>query len=94
MFDINVQNGSLYKKIPTRNIDVQAAIEKRITNAGAPGEEDKLVIIAEERSKASAPQWVPVVLSRKLTIARGQGKVYGAMVSLADFGISIDIPFA
>jgi hypothetical protein len=94
MFDINVQNGTLYKKIPSRNIDVQAAIEKRITNAGAPGEEDKLVIIAEERSKASAPQWVPVVLSRKLTIARGQGKVYGAMVNLNDFGISIDTPFA
>ena len=94
MFDINVQNGTLYKKIPSRGIDVQAAIEKRITNAGAPGEEDKLVIVAEERSKASSPQWIQVVLSRKLTIARGQGKVYGVMVNLADFGISIDTPYA
>jgi hypothetical protein len=94
MFDINVQNGTLYKKISSRGIDVQAAIDKRITNAGAPGEEDKLIIIAEERSKASAPQWIQVVLSRKLTIARGLGKVYGANVNLDDFGISIDNPIA
>lgn len=93
MFDISVQNGSLYKTIPSRNIDVKKSINTRIINAGNPGEEDKMIIIAEERSKASAPQWQKVVLDRKLTIARGRGLVYGSKVNLDDFGISLQRPF-
>jgi hypothetical protein len=94
MFDINVQNGSLYKKIISRNIDVKKAINDRINNAGNPSEEDKLIIIAEERSKASNNRWIPVVMSRKLCIAKGKGKVYGKMVNLDDFDISLNREFS
>ena len=90
MFDINVQNGNLDRVIPQRNIDVRRSIGQRITNAGNPTEEEKLVIIAEERAQASLPKWRTLVLDRKLTIARGKGKVYGAEVDLEDFDISIE----
>ena len=93
MFDINVQNGSLYKKNKARNIDVKKSINERIKNAGNPTEEDKLIIIAEERSKASNKRWIPIVMSRKLCIAKGKGKVYGRLVELDDFDISIERQF-
>lgn len=94
MFDINVQNGNLYKKIRSRNIDVRKSIEQRIINAGSPSEEQKMIIIAEERAKVSLPRWQKVVLDRKLTIAKGKGKVYGTMLNLDDFDLSIDRDFA
>lgn len=93
MFDINVQNGILYKRVPSRDIDVRESIQQRIVNAGYAGEAEKLVIVAEERSKAALPRWQRVVLQRKMAIARGKGKVYGAMVDLADFNISIERSF-
>ena len=93
MFDINVQNGSLFKVSQKRNINVRRSINERFANAGQPSEERKLVIIAEERAKASHPKWVHDVLSRKLAIANGRGKVHGATVNLDDFGISLDRRF-
>ena len=84
MFDIRVQNGLLYKG------RVREKVRQRIENAGNPDEASKLVIIAEERANLSIATWRPVVLARKLTIARGRGKVYGAMVDLDDFGITMN----
>ena len=93
MFDINVQNGTLFKVSQKRNINVRRSINERIANAGTPSEERKLVIIAEERARASNPRWVHDVLARKLAIARGHGKVHGATVNLDDFDIRIDRHF-
>ncbi len=93
MFDINVQNGSLFKVSQKRGINVRRSINQRIANAGQPSEAHKLVIIAEERAKASNPKWIKDVLSRKLAIANGQGKVHGANVNLDDFDISLNRPF-
>lgn len=94
MFDINVQNGALYRKDAARNIDVRRSLAQRIQNAGSPSEEQKLVIIAEERAKTTLPRWRKVVLDRKLTIARGRGKVYGVEVNLEDYDLRLDRPFA
>ena len=93
MFDINVQNGVLYRKIPKRHIDVEKSIKKRIENAGNPDEMTKLIIVAEERAKVSLPRWQKVVLDRKLTIAKGKGKVYGIKINLDDYDISLDRDF-
>ncbi len=90
MFDINVQNGSLFKKNADRGIDVKASITRRILEAKNPNEVERMVIIAEERAGASSPRWVNVVLDRKLAIANGRGKVYGQIVELDNFGITLN----
>ena len=94
MFDINVQNGSLFKSVPERGIDVRSNIQNRIATAGAPSEEDRLVIIAEERARASSSRWQKDVLNRKLAIARGRGTIHGSTVDLSDFGIRLDHHFS
>ena len=85
MFDISVQNGILFRKIDNRKINVRRSINERFSKLENPTEENKLIIIAEERSKASNPRWIKDVLARKLCIAKGEGNVHGVNINLNSF---------
>ncbi|BDX35480.1 peptidoglycan-binding-domain containing protein [Thermus phage MN1] len=82
-FDTAVQNGA-----PRR--DHLAEYEKRLRDAGNPGEEWKrLKIWAYVVADLANPRWREDVLSRKLTIAVGRGVVHGRYYDLErDFDIS------
>jgi hypothetical protein len=84
MFDIKVQNGSIYSYVREqilRDFDQLPDDE---------GEEERLIIVANTRAEASNPRWVEDVRNRKLTIARGEGVVHGMHYNLEeDYGICL-----
>jgi hypothetical protein len=84
MFDIKVQNGSIYPYVKEQILrDFDHLPE------GA-GEEERLIIVANRRAEASNPRWVEDVRNRKLTIARGEGTVHGMHYNLEeDYGIRL-----
>lgn len=85
MFDIKVQNGSIYPYVREQILREFANLPEDA------GEEERLIIIANRRAEASNPRWVEDVRNRKLTIARGQGIVHGMHYDLAeDYGIRLD----
>jgi len=85
MFDIKVQNGSIYKYVKKQ---IMRDFEDLADDAG---EEERLVIIANRRAEASNPRWVEDVRTRKLTIARGKGTVHGRHYDLSeDYGIRLN----
>jgi hypothetical protein len=84
MFDIKVQNGSIYPYVKEQILrDFDHLPEDA-------GEEERLVIVANRRAEASNPRWVEDVRNRKLTIARGEGVVHGMHYNLKeDYGICL-----
>ncbi|MDR8390598.1 peptidoglycan-binding protein [Aliifodinibius sp. S!AR15-10] len=89
MFDIKVQNGSIYPY-------VKEQIMRDFANLPDDADEEaRLSIVANRRAEASNPRWVEDVRTRKLTIARGRGTVHGMHYDLAeDYGIRLDVDFA
>ena len=92
MFDITTQNGSVDRKDSGKRIrDDYLKI--------APGLSDdeiqieKMTIISNRRAEVSNPTYVEDVRSRKLTIAKGEGKVHSKQYNLKDeFNITLS-PF-
>lgn len=88
MFDIKVQNGSIYSYVKEQ---IMRDFEHLPDGAG---EEDRLCIVANRRAEASNPRWVEDVRTRKLTIAKGRGSVHGMYYDLEqDYGIRLDVDF-
>ena len=84
MFDIKVQNGSIYSYVK------EQILRDFDHLSDDTGEEKRLEIIANRRAEASNPRWVEDVRRRKLTIARGKGTVHGMYYDLKeDYGISL-----
>jgi hypothetical protein len=51
---------------------------------------ERLVIIANRRAEAAKKRWLEDVRTRKLTIARGEGKVHGMHYQLEiQYGIGL-----
>ncbi|SMO71675.1 peptidoglycan-binding domain-containing protein [Fodinibius sediminis] len=88
MFDIKVQNGSIYPYVKQQ---IMRDFEQLPEDAG---EEDRLSIVANRRSEACNPRWIEDVRRRKLAIARGQGTVHGMHYNLSeDYGIRLAAAF-
>ncbi|MCG2589933.1 peptidoglycan-binding domain-containing protein [Rhodohalobacter sulfatireducens] len=84
MFDIKVQNGSIYSYVREQ---ILRDFDQLSDDAG---EEERLIIVANRRAEASNPRWVEDVRNRKLTIARGEGTVHGMHYNLEeDYGIRL-----
>jgi len=81
-FDIAVQNGGLRKD--------HRALYDRWTKIDNPKYEwEKYKILARVVAELANPRWKDDVLSRKMTIALGKGKVHGVNIDLEkDFDIS------
>jgi peptidoglycan hydrolase-like protein with peptidoglycan-binding domain len=77
-FDIHVQNGG-----------IKPAIMQSLTPL-RPGEPEPPLLerIARAVAQSAKPEWRADVLSRKLTIATGSGKVHGKQYALANWGLS------
>lgn len=80
MFDIVTQNGSIGKT--TREQIFQHFAETAFSEDPSVKEVQQLEIIARLRAQASAKRWQSDVLSRKLTIARGEGVIHGEYFDL------------
>jgi peptidoglycan hydrolase-like protein with peptidoglycan-binding domain len=80
-FDIRVQNGS-----------INPAAAAQIASQQTPGmtESQLLPIIATAVGQNANPNYVVDVLSRKMTIATGNGKVHGANYVLVNWGLEVD----
>lgn len=84
MYDIRVQNGSI-------SDTVRAQIMRDFETISADDEAARLVAIANRRSEAANKRWVEDVRTRKLTIARGEGRVHGRYYDLeTQYGIRLD----
>ncbi len=79
-FDVHVQNGGFKADA------VALAAALPITSAEAVRREKLAVSVA----RSARPQYYTDVLSRKKTIARGQGTVHGAAYTLASWGLGED----
>lgn len=80
LFDIHVQNGG-----------ISAAAQKRINDSVAAhpiaSEQDLRILIAHAVADSARVQYRDDVLSRKLTMATGTGKVHGGMYMLSNWGL-------
>lgn len=91
MFDIKVQNGSISPLVKAQIEADFARLDQGLPREEA--EEARLLIVANRRAEASNPRWIEDVRRRKLTIAKGEGRVHGHQYYLAeDFGIRLE-PF-
>ena len=84
-FDIVVQNGGIdggAEDGPERR-----AILRRFDEERPGSERDRRVIIAQEIASHSLPQYADDVMSRKLTIASGNGVVHGRSYNLSHWGL-------
>jgi hypothetical protein len=79
-FDIHVQNGSVR---PT----AREQIRREVAAHPIHKERELRVIVANAVADASRPQFRQDVLSRKLTLATGAGKVHGATYVLRNWGL-------
>jgi hypothetical protein len=75
-FDINVQNGRVDVSGTKARIVADVAKLSRTLDPVAK-EVETLKIVAQRRAEVSNPQWRADVLSRKMAIATGAGKVHG-----------------
>lgn len=88
LFDIMVQNGSLGNAVRSRVLADFTSLP-----SGAATEVRRMVIISERRSAVVRPRFRNDVLTRKLTIANGEGTVHGLRYDLASqFGLTLDPP--
>ncbi len=83
MFDIRVQNGSISEA-------VKSQILRDFSRLSQPDEAQRLIIIANRRAEAAKRAYIEDVRSRKLTIAKGEGKVHGMYYHLEQqYGIGL-----
>jgi hypothetical protein len=82
-FDIHVQNGSIK---PAALAEIRAATANK-----NPGELQRRKIIATAVANAANPRFRDDVLSRKMTLATGSGRVHGENFVTADWGVA-DVP--
>ncbi|WP_305046289.1 peptidoglycan-binding domain-containing protein [Geoalkalibacter sp.] len=88
MFDIKVQNGSISSLVRAQIEADFARLDQGLSQEES--EQARLLIVANRRAEASNPRWIEDVRRRKLTIARGEGRVHGHQYHLADdFGIRL-----
>ncbi len=81
MFDIITQNGSVDRKGAGKKIrDDYLKIPAGLSDENVQVE--KMIIIANRRSEVANPKYVEDVRSRKLTIAKGEGKVHSKQYNL------------
>ena len=93
MFDIRVQNGTLDRNGVGARIRQDYDLLSRSLSADEL-EVERMRIVARRRSGLSSQRWQADVLSRKLTIAEGSGKVHGKEYELAsEFALALR-PFA
>jgi len=78
-FDIHVQNGSIR---PAARQEIAKAVGNK-----NPGEAAMRKIIAVAVANASNPKYREDVLSRKMTLATGAGRVHGENFVTADWGV-------
>jgi hypothetical protein len=81
MFDCAVQNGGVNS---AASAHINAAL---LANPHMP-ESDRLVLIANNIADACNPQWRLDVLSRKMAIATGAGRVHGIDIDLKNYGLT------
>ncbi|MBI9074994.1 MAG: peptidoglycan-binding protein [Desulfatibacillum sp.] len=79
-FDIAVQNGGI-------DFQEKAQIQSAFSHNPPLVERDSLMIIARVVAENSKPQYVQDVMSRKMTLAAGEGKVHGARYRVNTWGI-------
>jgi hypothetical protein len=83
MYDIRVQNGSISDV-------VKAQILRDFGQLAKDDEAGRLVIIANRRAEAAKKAYIEDVRTRKLTIAKGEGKVHGMHYQLeVQYGIAL-----
>jgi hypothetical protein len=80
MLDVAVQNGGMGKKGRLK------AAQAQINGGMSPI--DKRRVIAEVVANTAAAKWQNDVLTRKLCIAEGRGKVHGDSYDLANWGLA------
>jgi antitoxin component of RelBE/YafQ-DinJ toxin-antitoxin module len=85
MFDVVTQNGSI--KQATKDMILAAKAAKEKVLGRQLKEKEYLEIVAIKRAQAANPKWVADVLSRKLTIVNGTGKVHGTYYDLGKLGL-------
>jgi hypothetical protein len=89
MFDINVQNGLVDKNGAGARIR-QDYENLNINSSATEIQVARMIIIAKRRSEVVTAQWRNDVLSRKMTIATGQGEVHKRKYNLDDFKLSLN----
>ncbi|MBO8092258.1 MAG: chitosanase [Prosthecochloris sp.] len=83
-FDIAVQNGGVSSR--------EASIfRERITRKGSFDEAVRREVLAETIADTSLSRWREDVLSRKMTLATGSGKVHGVRFSTGDWGLGDEV---
>jgi hypothetical protein len=83
-----VQNGSISSLVRAQIEADFARLDQGLSQEES--EQARLLIVANRRAEASNPRWIEDVRRRKLTIARGEGRVHGHQYHLADdFGIRL-----
>jgi Putative peptidoglycan binding domain len=83
MFDIRVQNGSISDV-------VKSQILRDFSQISPDDEVARLTIIANRRAEAAKKQFIEDVRNRKLTVAKGEGKVHGMHYQLdTQYGIGL-----
>ena len=81
MFDIRVQNGSVDRGGAGDKIRADfELLNPSLSDDDAQVE--RMRIIARRRSEVSSSQWKDDVLTRKMTIAEGTGKIHGRSYDL------------
>ncbi len=89
MFDINVQNGSIQRRVKARIMSEVAALPGGLSEAER--EVETMRLVANLRAEASSSRWVEDVRSRKLCCANGEGSVHGVPYDLAaQFGLRLE----
>jgi hypothetical protein len=81
MFDTAVQNGGI-------DGAKEAAIRRGLAAAPGATGQSRREIFANAIAEESSPDFVEDVRSRRLTIARSQGKVHGAIYRVEDWGLA------
>jgi hypothetical protein len=81
MFDTAVQNGGI-------DGAKEAAIRRGLAAAPGATGQSRREIFANAIAEESNPDFVEDVRSRRLTIARSQGKVHGALYRVEDWGLA------
>lgn len=89
MFDILTQNGGMKGHLGDATPVILRDLAE-LQRSGRDSEQNRLEVVAKQRSAVAKPLWQKDVLSRKLGIAHGVGTVHGRRYNLElDFGISL-----
>jgi hypothetical protein len=88
MYDIVTQDGSISASTKEKIFDDYANLASDLSPDDL--QVARMKIIAQRRASAANSASYQDVLSRKMTIAEGQGTVHGATYDLSDYGLTLD----